>query len=1282
MGFKKSMLILILAIFLISIASVCAADANDVAIASEDTNQMDLSSNNVISEDNLKTSEDTLTRANDDETVSEEADSEILSAGEGTYNDMITEIGDGGDKNLTKSYCGYTDGNTNEIKNSGVIDGNGAVIDVGESDTRTFYVTASDVPIKNANYGSNGGAIYFSKSCSVINGNFIDNNAISYGGDIYFNEQTTDAVTVCNFANKYANDGSDILSQPQYNATVSVKVDNIIYGDKAVIEVTVPDDATGNVTVIIDGKPYYANVSGGKAVLVISGLTAGNKTVEVTYNGDYKYFSKSNSTNFTVSVADVGMMIVIAQNVTYAENEIITAYVNAEGNVTFKINSQTYDTVNITDGKAVFSVPLNAGNYTVEAIYNGQSGFSSKSVETNFTVEKADPIMSIEVQNIIYGGVEHIRVHVNAEGDVTIRVIDTGIVETISLDNGEKDIILRAGPSDSYEGNATLNLYNLRGGRYPVEVTYNGNSNYNKLTASSEFEVYRADTSMYIEAEPYIDAGEDQMINITLSSVKATGWVYVYLAGRKSPRPVHDGLANYTTPLLESGKYQYVIVYEGDENFNSYIAQGTFEVGDVPSLKDVSIDLDVVPYLHAGETQVINITMSDSLATGRVTIILDNNNYTRILDNGVANFTTPVLPGGNYTVVVIYEGNYMFNSNWTYSEFVVEKITHEESPLDVTVDNIEVGGTAIVTVELPKNATGNVTVSIEGVSHTTSNITDGIARFEIENLTAGIKTISVDYAGDDNYLGNHTTANITVTKANPEIKVDVVIDEDELDLYITAPGDATKPALVVLDGVGYYANITDGKGKLNILGLSGGKHDVTVKYLGDDRYNQSESQYKSFEVCNVSSGVSVKADGVTYGDKAVIEVTVPDDATGNVTVTIGEKSYTENVSSAKALLIVSGIGAGNYTVNVTYNGDVKYASGSNFINLEVSKAKTSIKVIDNGNGNVIVVVSDNVHANVTIKSGNNIYDAVGEDSIAMIDLVNETPGVHDIEVFCAGDENHTAAYAKASITIKKFKTQITANAVTTTYNVNKKLVISLKDVKGNALSGVKVTVKLKGTKTYTTDKNGQVKVATKGLAPKSYTAEIAFSGNANYDKSTRNVKVTVKKATPKMTAKKKTFKAKTKIKKYTITLKDNTGKAMKKVKVTLKVKGKTYKATTNSKGKATFKIKNLKKKGTFKAVITYKGNKNYNKVTKKVKIKIIVTFKTVSKGSKDKSAVKDIQQALKNHGYYLTYKGQYLKIDGIYHSHTERSVKEFQHDKGLKVTGKVDEKTAHKLGMI
>ncbi|MDO5811312.1 MAG: peptidoglycan-binding domain-containing protein [Methanobrevibacter sp.] len=261
-------------------------------------------------------------------------------------------------------------------------------------------------------------------------------------------------------------------------------------------------------------------------------------------------------------------------------------------------------------------------------------------------------------------------------------------------------------------------------------------------------------------------------------------------------------------------------------------------------------------------------------------------------------------------------------------------------------------------------------------------------------------------------------------------------------------------------------------------------------------------------------------------------------------------------------------------------------------------------------------------------------------------------------------------------------TSITAADVSTTYKVNKNLVITLKDAKGKAIANAKVTVNLNGAKTYTTDKNGQVKVSTKGLAPKKYSAKVTFNGNANYLKSSKTVKVTVKKATPKLTTKKKTFKKSTKTKKYAITLKDNTGKAIKKAKVTLKVKGKTYKATTNSKGKATFKIKNLKKKGTYKAKITYKGNKYFKKVSKKAKIKVTVAFKTISSGSKDKATVKKIQRALKNKGYYTTYKGHTLAIDGEFSKNTVRSIKQFQKDKGLKVTGNVDEKTAKKLGII
>ena len=100
-------------------------------------------------------------------------------------------------------------------------------------------------------------------------------------------------------------------------------------------------------------------------------------------------------------------------------------------------------------------------------------------------------------------------------------------------------------------------------------------------------------------------------------------------------------------------------------------------------------------------------------------------------------------------------------------------------------------------------------------------------------------------------------------------------------------------------------------------------------------------------------------------------------------------------------------------------------------------------------------------------------------------------------------------------------------------------------------------------------------------------------------------KIEITKAASKLTAKKKTFKAKAKTKKYAITLKDNNGKAIKSAKVTLKVNGKTFTAKTNANGKATFKIKKLTKKGKYTAKIKFAGNGYYSasNASKKITVK-------------------------------------------------------------------------------
>ena len=222
-----------------------------------------------------------------------------------------------------------------------------------------------------------------------------------------------------------------------------------------------------------------------------------------------------------------------------------------------------------------------------------------------------------------------------------------------------------------------------------------------------------------------------------------------------------------------------------------------------------------------------------------------------------------------------------------------------------------------------------------------------------------------------------------------------------------------------------------------------------------------------------------------------------------------------------------------------------------------------------------------------------------------------TPKTYDVAITFAGNENYTESNTTTKVVINKDSTKLSASAVTTVYHVNKKLAITLTDSQGRALNLVKVSVNING-KTYTT-MDVLAKIVVVNLVPKTYTAKISFAGNRNYKASSTTVNVIVKKATPKLTAAKKTFKKSVKTKKFTVTLKNNLNDPMESTLVTLNVNKKIYKVKTNAKGQATFKINNLNKKGTFtavakkgtfNAVVKFAGNKYYNAKTVNTKITV------------------------------------------------------------------------------
>ena len=237
----------------------------------------------------------------------------------------------------------------------------------------------------------------------------------------------------------------------------------------------------------------------------------------------------------------------------------------------------------------------------------------------------------------------------------------------------------------------------------------------------------------------------------------------------------------------------------------------------------------------------------------------------------------------------------------------------------------------------------------------------------------------------------------------------------------------------------------------------------------------------------------------------------------------------------------------------------------------------------------------NIYKNgVLIKT---VYGLTGEGWI--VDL---EPGEYTAELSLTDYPDEKSS--NATINVLK-GTSITAKPVTTTYNVDKYLKITLKDQNGKAIKNAVLTVNIGGAKKHkNTDKNGQIKINVATLTPKTYNAKITYAGSNNYNASTSSVKVTVKKATPKITAKSTSYKLKVKTKKYPVIIKNNKNKALKNTKVTLKVNGKTFNVKTNSKGLGVFKITNLKKKGIYIAVITVPTNKYYNKISKKMKIAV------------------------------------------------------------------------------
>ena len=560
-----------------------------------------------------------------------------------------------------------------------------------------------------------------------------------------------------------------------------------------------------------------------------------------------------------------------------------------------------------------------------------------------------------------------------------------------------------------------------------------------------------------------------------------------------------------------------------------------------------------------------------------------------------------------------YMGDLNFDVNTTSRSIEVTGHIKKNTTISAAYTIVNVNDVTI-TVTVDGNATGYVLVT--GTATTVYvPVVDGVATIS-SSFPAGTYSAVVQYLGDDNYNSNSTTVSFTIANAsrlNTTISTVVTSVDNNVNIVTTLNESATGLVKFVISGAEdhvVYVDVDGGQATYDIV-LPAGTYYISALYLGDNAFNGNSTDDSFTVTDHIKQDTAISAQATVNGNIVTIDVAVNENATGFISLEANGAVVYMAVENGAAQLS-SRFAPGSYSGTVKYLGDSNFNENSTTLEFVVTQGSSNTTdtfiAIDTAviNNNVTISVSVNESA-----TGIVILDINGEMvslNVSAGSAVYNTilkPDTYSIAAFYMGDDVFNGNYTSTELTVNKLNASLSADPVSTVYNGDKYLVATLKDSANNTLAGYKVSVVLNG-KTYslTTDANGQVRVSTNSLAPKTYAASITFAGDDEYASASVNANVVVTKAKPVLTAKaKKTYKVKTKTKKYAVTLKTNKNAVMKKVKLTLKVNGKTYKATTNKRGKATFKITKLTKKGTFKAVIKYKGNSYYTALSKTVKIK-------------------------------------------------------------------------------
>ena len=394
-----------------------------------------------------------------------------------------------------------------------------------------------------------------------------------------------------------------------------------------------------------------------------------------------------------------------------------------------------------------------------------------------------------------------------------------------------------------------------------------------------------------------------------------------------------------------SGNQTLSLLYLGQEGFDAVSASQAVSVTSSALTPTVSISNDSPDPSTVGQSYsvVVSVTGSGATPTGSVSVSDGAAGCTITLASGSGSCNLTSTTAGGKTLTASYGGDSNYNSGSDTEAHTVTKAAPTVTITSDSPDPSSVGQSYSIGVSVSgagATPTGSVSVS-DGAVSCNITLSAGSGSCSLSSLVAGNKTLTANYAGDNNYSAGsdseaHTVSTLTATVTITSDSPDPSTAGQSYNVGVTVSGSGVTPtgSVSVSDGAtSCNISLSAGSGSCDLSSATAGGKTLTASYGGDSIYSAasdtephtvnkatptaiitSDSPDPSVAGQSYSIGVSVSGAGAT--------------PTGSVSVSDGADSCNINLSTGSGSCTLTSASTGSKTLTANYAGDANYSSAS------------------------------------------------------------------------------------------------------------------------------------------------------------------------------------------------------------------------------------------------------------------------------------------------------------------------------------------------------------------